>query len=42
MPVEEGSVFFSEFATSDMYLKIVVVFLEHCICHATETDLKVE
>ena len=38
MSVEEGLVFLSE----HRYFTLVVVFSEHFICHATETDLKRE
>ena len=38
MSVKEGLVLLSEYR----YFTLVVVFPEHFICHATETELKIE
>ena len=40
MSVEEDSVLFSEFATSDW--KLVAIFPEHHICHATVSTAGLE
>ena len=41
MSVEKGSVFFFRICYS-RYLKLVALFPEYFICHATEADLKIE